>query len=567
MGLLEYLPKEDFTIIQKYIEKFAIKGDINVYDWLKYWDRANKKLYRLLGNQFIYKIPYSQEKDSVIIQQEIQDSLFSKPFKDIYRRFIIKYEKALGDLTSSFTSLVNVETFYNDKVEYPIKMRKAGARKTLQIQAGMKPIRALQKIIEYFPEEFEKVTQNYNKITRKEERVVDYKNAFEDFRITHSMIFNDKILKGNLCLSIHPMDFMTMSDNASDWSSCMSWKEKGCYRIGSVEMMNSNNVLCCYLESTTNPFVFTREGNKEYKWNNKKWRTLVYYTNDIIMSGKAYPYSNDNMAVKLITILRQLAKENLNRTFAFGPELYKDMIHINNYSQMTQNYEWMWSYNSTKHNIIWDTNGMYNDMVNDNEIKYWCVRNKVKHNKIYQVSGKAPCLCCGEPVPFFDEDATDYNDRYSNVDDLICYDCYQANTCTGCGKIELNQPLKHHYCSSCFEEKIKYCPNCHKPMNIFYLTSTNYYIKNKNASFKNPIIVNLPTIINNDVSNKDDIFEPLFVCDNCLKETMEKYKNIKRHLVSRSWSTCIFPISEEIEKYKYKNLEKVPFDLEEEIII
>ena len=38
-----------------------------------------------------------------------------------------------------------------------------------------------------------------------------------------------------------------MSDNNSGWESCMSWRNNGCYRRGTVEMMNSPYVIVAYL--------------------------------------------------------------------------------------------------------------------------------------------------------------------------------------------------------------------------------------------------------------------------------------------------------------------------------
>ena len=118
-----------------------------------------------------------------------------------------------------------------------------------------------------------------------------------------------------------------MSDNNSNWQSCMNWQEEGCYRIGTVEMMNSNNVLCCYIEQGKTNWYFGGHQTAEdgsidaYIWNDKKWRILTYITKDIIMSGKSYPYNNDDYSKKIITEVRDLALKNLGWTYSFGPEL------------------------------------------------------------------------------------------------------------------------------------------------------------------------------------------------------------------------------------------------------
>ena len=69
---------------------------------------------------------------------------------------------------------------------------------------------------------------------------------YEQIRIDISKISNQKRLKGILHLSINPMAYVTMSDNTTGWSSCMSWANCGCYRQGTVEMLNSENVFLYY---------------------------------------------------------------------------------------------------------------------------------------------------------------------------------------------------------------------------------------------------------------------------------------------------------------------------------
>lgn len=580
MSLLEELTEKDRSIMNNYISRYGA-GDhfIGLDEWLKYWDHSKRRLFKLLGNQLIYKIPYTYDKSEKILHYEIENELFSMTFKRIYHWFYIDYVKKLQEsnkidkeTATAFSSITNIKNFIDDKIYKGIKFKKADSRKMLQIQKGMKPIRALQKIMEYFPEEFQKVVENRFS-PEEEDADIKYEKEFEKFRLFHSMIFNDKKIKGNLCISIHPMDFMTMSDNASDWSSCMSWIEDGCYKIGSVEMMNSNNVLCCYLESSK-PFTFEND-SETYEWNNKKWRTLVYFTNDIIMSGKAYPYANDDISKELISIIRTLAEKNLNRRYAFGPEPYKDMIHINGLYEMQQNYIWLNEQDNLKHNIIWDTKGMYNDMLNDSKTTYWCYRNKVKHKKIYNVSGKAPCLCCGDTVIEYDEDEdSDYNDRYSNVGTTICYSCEQEFSCSRCrnfiakGKLYTINGRGEKYCEECFNRYIKRCPECGRPMDINNLSSIGYY-KNKNASFKHPKTIGILEIAEEFYSKEEieRLFETVYVCKDCEEIVRNKFAHTQNELgMMWNYKHTVFYPNEDFEKYRYINLESVDPDTDEEIL-
>ena len=479
--LLDAISAEDKAKIESYIYKFGVIKDnfIGIEKWLQFWSYSNQKLFKLLGNQLIYKIDIAYEKDHSTIFTEIQNKLVAHPFMIAYDNFfynvIRKYFKEGiidSDTKRNFHKLIECITLTDDVVKNSIKIKKPGCKKMLQIQAGMKPIRAIFKVISYFKEDY-----NFNQ------------SEFEDFRIKHSMVLNDKVVKGRMCFSIHPLDFMTMSDNANDWSSCMSWKTEGCYHLGTVEMMNSNNVICCYIESDI-PFSWEDpESGEIQNWNSKKFRVLAYVTKDIIVNGKSYPFQNIDINKIVISTLRDLAKKNLNWSYSFGPEIYKDMIHINYASDIERNKEWIHRNKTTKHNIIFDTNAMYNDIFNDNGREYWCYRNKVKRNKVINLSGKANCLCCNNDVKCY-SDNYDYNERFTNCDSVICSDCQDEINCDCC-RVE-NPTLKKYkvafrykngyivnknFCSNCWERYIKICPDCGKP----YFTNWNSYFNTGNV--------------------------------------------------------------------------------------
>ena len=480
IDLIEQLSSEDKEKIKNYISLFGvnIKDFMGVEQWLQNWSHSKQILYKLLGNQFIYKVPFNYEKSKDEIYGEISTLIARDTFKSNYHEFYWDYIRRQDyidpDSRSFFNHLFDVSTFVADKVEYSLKIKKPGAKKILQIQRGTKPMRAIQKVMGYFDEEW-----NWNH------------SAFDDFRVAVSRIFNDKHLTGNMCYSIHPLDFMTMSDNNSNWTSCMSWTDDGCYRIGTVEMMNSNNVICCYIERGTDwcfgGNLTAEDGSIDsYMWNDKKWRILAYVTKDIIMSGKSYPYKNDTNSNIVIATLKELAEKNLNWHYSFGPELYKDMKYVNSEFPLDRSRRHIRHHSTTKHNILWDTHGMYNDMLNDHERKYWCFRNKVNQNKVISVSGKCPCLCCGKQVVEYEGYETNYNERYTRTGEVLCYDCNENHRCDSCSRNSrfynytdvivhpkpdyntgvINNNVTLRLCELCIKNNIYVCPGCGEPILI-----------------------------------------------------------------------------------------------------
>lgn len=551
INLINQIPELDKQRMINYIDEFGINKDyfIGLDTWLQPWSHSNQKLYRLLGEKLIYKIPFEYEIDKSELSQKLDNLMNNSSFVELYNEFVKKIfaeedeDKDKEELIKVFhESKVKSFSYYrvllDNKIDNPFKYKSIHKKQTLQISKGMKPIKAIQKTINYF--DFILSEEDYKKL----------KSSFEDFRIAHSRIFNTKIIKGQLCFSIHPFDFMTMSDNSLNWTSCMNWRDDGCYRVGTIEMMNSNNVICCYLESDDIPFYFSLdEDNKreEFRWNNKKFRELAYVTKDIIMNGKSYPYKNKDIDDFIIKTLKDLAEKNLGWKYSFGPETYRDMDHFFSGRSVNIIRNKMAEGTTKKNSILFDTNGMYNDILNVSDCHnapFKCYRNKVDKTKIYSLSGKAPCLCCNKSIiyPQIDNIKTnttfiDYNDRYTNVGAVLCEDCQESFRCYYCkrnSRTKYKHQLKvaffdgttfeYSICDDCFKRKVHECPDCHKPMIITDHFGVAPYNKSINKTVSEiyqedhyPSIKYYKTEVYNDFSYA---LEALYVCSNCLEKKL-----------------------------------------------
>lgn len=552
-NLIDELSRVEKARIENYIHLYGTKENfIGIDVWLEAWAKNKIKLYKLLGNSFTYRtfFEYNKTYDEIINQME--DLLAS--FRSFACDLIAWAKKnSFGEeVVDFFNGCLSPRRLTDDEITIGLKFKLPNVKKTFQAQRGAKPLRALGRFLTY---------------CKNVDGVNEFLRTFEQLRIQHSIILNDKTINANLVLSIDPIDYMTMSDNASNWQSCMSWVHDGCYHVGTVEMMNSNNVLCCYLEAAE-PYHFNKENQSdEYSCPNKRWRQLIYITKDIIVGGKSYPYTNEDLSKKLIEVVRELADKNLHWHYRFGPELYQDMKWINGSCSMNRAKNYIRSKNTKKYNILFDSKGMYNDMVNDNDFPYWCVRNKVKHTKVISYSGKAPCLCCGSQVIYESWHDADYNERYENCGEVVCEDCLNEIKCDLCAE---NNPRQTHIkmknrqgetmtvCSHCARDLFYKCPDCGKTMFVSYwgeVSTTKAFIKIKKATcaeyntqiercFWYTYVKTKQELINHEITK----IVPVYKCRDCLAKDPRFIKE-KRVIGTHRWNrfTREYYISKEIE--------------------
>lgn len=115
-----------------------------------------------------------------------------------------------------------------------------------------------------------------------------------------SRIIQENKVEGTLCLSVHPLDFLSLSENNYNWRSCHSLD--GEYRAGNLSYMMDNNTVICYLKGADDVPL---QAFGPVTWNSKKWRVLLFVSNDcnMVIAGRQYPFeSKSGMDI----VLRQL---------------------------------------------------------------------------------------------------------------------------------------------------------------------------------------------------------------------------------------------------------------------
>lgn len=493
-SLFELLSKEELDMILYSIKRYSdgkseLMNSIDLKKVLKVWNDKKDFLYKLLGNKLIISKPVTFSKSKTILEEEIEE-LIDHPF-------IYNFKSAI-DIWSlvSLTSLTeNIYPGQNFIVSHN--------GKSIKINQGCKTVRALGKIAKLFN--------------------ID---GYEDFRLKHSLILNQKTVKGILHLSIHPLDFITMSDNECGWDSCMSWADNGSYRRGTVEMMNSTCVLVAYI-SAKQPYIIDHK-----QWNNKKWRELFIVTKDIISNVKGYPYLNDEFDSMIINWIRELAKNNLNLDFENNQHEIQAGVPIKDFDE--------------KFSVWYYTEAMYNDCYKQticfsNNILKEMEKSPSDLNIFY--SGLSTCMICGEEGYFLNEG------------EIVCDNCSENTACSYCGDTIYNghgiEFGDHILCQWCFSEQVGECQKCGDEVFKDDLIELNLAIENK-------LYLNIYG----------------YICENCFKQLLKENKikirqttfNVCRYLnvsdlTYRELNSIFGMDKQRIEEFKKSKIEVDPWNV------
>lgn len=343
----------------KAIEEYALRYAAPVYcgneKYLAEWNEKKEDLFELMGENLILPIGTVTHMPTAIDRQRnLENADIRKMFTGLrneikyfmYHYFFTPEEKnylrvfKYGD--DSFSFDMDYRIFSNDEK----KEIRESARKKVLISYDFEREYEEWKYVDNFSMEAEYADQKFKvgnkgrtmRMTKKEKKVKALNRFYHlmDMEVAedccaeraerieklmrlrkHIKQFEDlmslnvnKVMNSEITLSIHPLDFMTMSDNASNWSSCMSWRDFGSYRCGTVEMMNSASIVIAYSKAEKPMNLFEGKDEDEYEWNNKTWRELFIVTKDFIYPIKGYPCHSKEFEEFVINKIAELGEKN-----------------------------------------------------------------------------------------------------------------------------------------------------------------------------------------------------------------------------------------------------------------
>jgi hypothetical protein len=454
--------------------------DLNVEPIITKWLEAKKDFIEKMGGNLIYQ---SDEKVSFELDTSSKISRLRK-FAEL-----VEYHYRNEPLCQ-FLYSIDVNDFYNNKTSKEYEC--------------------------YFPEGSKTIPKEF-KVIKSFKYFESNPKVLEDLQNEASRIIQENVVSGYLCFSVHPLDFLSASENVHNWRSCHALD--GEYRSGNLNYLMDSSTVICYLKADNE--VKLPRFPQTVPWNSKKWRTWIFFSSDrtMIFAGRQYPFTN-NTGINYIkdTILPKLG-------FGFWTSFYKDKISKmeDKDTQRTFFFEDRFlpvggTLKPLRSIVIEGSNThMYNDILEsscydplyaygkgtrrEDSLLIWNETGFTTNRTFFSIGKECPCPICGEG-------SIDY------AEIMACFSC--------AGKYRLSEEEDNYW--TC-----EICGNSVPEEDIHYLTLSDQYVcsdcyENETSVCQRCATRDVPEII--------QVFHGIPLCPDCRKIEEERPKNIVFYLDS-----------------------------------
>lgn len=300
--------------------------------------------------------------------------------------------------------------------------------------------------------------------------------VLNDMQSSASMIIQEDKITGTLCLSVHPLDFLSTSENNHNWRSCHALD--GEYKSGNLSYMIDKSTIICYLKSNKDEQL--PNFPEDVKWNSKKWRVLLFFSDnwDLLFAGRQYPFVTE-MGLNFVrerllpaVHMNQWSPWNVKKIRSFEENGIESYFH-NPYipvgdallplNEVIINENDSLQFNDLLSSSSYDP--VFSYRVKSQDLP-WLSKPKItpvtkKWAKIH-VGGPVKCLRCGENIIELSETmmCNDCEMQYGTTDSDIFATC----PCCGCRYVFDEgywvEGAEEAICPDCASEYTEYCSNC-----------------------------------------------------------------------------------------------------------
>lgn len=191
--------------------------------------------------------------------------------KCINKIFNVHEDRKLVQLIYTYLTQISDDEFFSNMTHQAHSI----IDNELTISSGVKVAKSIKQIYKYF----------YG-----DELNENHKNTLLKIQMLLSNAQQKSKLKGDLYLSVHPLDFLTMSTNNHNWVSCHALNH--CYSAGNFAYIQDACTCVVYLLTPGNEKVQLHKLPEGCLWNDKSWRMLMFLSEDkkFAASGRHYPF-------------------------------------------------------------------------------------------------------------------------------------------------------------------------------------------------------------------------------------------------------------------------------------
>lgn len=319
----------------------------------------------------------------------------------------------------------------------------------------------------------------------------DNEKALRDLQNQASMIIQEDKVNGTLCLSVHPLDYLSSSENTYNWRSCHALD--GDYRAGNLSYMMDRSTVVAYLKKD-GEMCKLPNFPEDVLWNSKKWRMLLFLEDEreALFAGRQYPFFSHTA----LSAVMKLYIKSLSKEMFYWSNWYNDYLLDFPRSESAPMRDCSLTYGRNvmmggriyaMYDLITDAKNSqhFNDLIFSScYVPYYCWTYYPKNKKRllhFSIGGAVPCIRCED----------------NNVDfeaSMICLEC-EAEVGTGendyftyCACCERRIPRERgtwvesadgYLCPDCLETETRNCDRCGTPWyncDITYNSQTSQYL-------------------------------------------------------------------------------------------
>lgn len=426
---------------------------VNIDKLYEQWKQAKEYYYYFLGKQCIYEYP---EKLSFELDSEGKQERF-RNFVNYTMDLMEEYGENCSTF-SHFLRMVGAESFYKNRI-------------------GLDHME--------IPNE-EKFFDSDSKLIKSFKYFIEDHHLLETLQNKASELIQENKIEGYLCISVHPLDYLSLSENNFNWRSCHALD--GEYRAGNLSYMLDRDTIVCYLKSKEDTVL--PHFPASVPWNNKKWRCLLFVddSKQMIFAGRQYPFAIPKVLEKIRDIFMNIVYKDYNPVFSWQIEKDKLWSHWHNKYLNHTNIKYddndpfakqdnpilveedrYLITNSAildKNKIIEDVGHLhFDDLIRSSVYLhpwYMYKRNGPMSDIHFTIGADVPCICCGK----ISLNSCDTEDL------MICDNCYEVpfeselRSCNYCGFVTNLHGLSYldkddmFICQDCLDGHTAYCILC-----------------------------------------------------------------------------------------------------------